>query len=164
MQCGGKSSCDDWPPDSRLQSSPHSSSLTRKKSKTREDGAARLRDDDDASSSSPDSSPEDSSQRSKGSGISGSGQKRHDSAFQDSSKEWMFHGTVAIHNTVDWDRSDVAEDRRMLAERITESFADCGQSIKRSLSDHALASIDCTVIISNIYVVTDDLHHGVANP
>jgi hypothetical protein len=74
-----------------------------------------------------------------------------------------FHCTVAIHNTVDWDRrlrSDVAEDRRMLAEGITESFVDCGQSIKRSLSDHAPASIDCAVIISNIYDVTDDLHHG----
>jgi hypothetical protein len=41
MQCGGDSSGDDWPPNSRLQSSPHLSSLTRKKSKTREDGAAR---------------------------------------------------------------------------------------------------------------------------
>jgi hypothetical protein len=104
--------------------------------------------------------PEDSLQRSKGSCTSGSWQKRQDSAFQDSSKDWIFHGTVAIHNTVDWDHSDVAEDRCMLAERLTESFADCGQSIKRSLSDHAPASIDCAVIISNIYDVTDDLQHG----
>jgi hypothetical protein len=70
----------------------------------------------------------------------------------------MFHGTVAIHNTVDWDCSDVAEDRRMLAERLTESLAHCGQSIKRSLSDHEPASMDCAVISSND--VTDDLHHG----
>jgi hypothetical protein len=70
MQCCGDSSSDDWPPDSRLQSSTHPSSGIRKKSKTREDGAARLSDADDASSSSSDSSPVDSSQRSKGFGTS----------------------------------------------------------------------------------------------
>jgi hypothetical protein len=61
-----------------------------------------LSDDDDASSSSPDSSPADSTQRSKGSGTSGSGQKRQDSAFQEpeSSKEWMFYSTAALQYAV----------------------------------------------------------------
>jgi hypothetical protein len=51
-----------------------------------------------------------------------------------------------------------AEDRRMLAERLIESFTDFWQSIKRSLafSDHSPASIDYAVIVSNSYEVTDD--------
>jgi hypothetical protein len=68
----------------------------------------------------------------------------------------MFHGTVAIRYTMDWDRSDVFEDRRILTERLTESFTDFGENIKQSFSDHALASIDYAVIVSNIYKVTDD--------
>jgi hypothetical protein len=43
---------------------------------------------------------------------------------------------------MDWDRNDVAADRRMLAERLNESFADFGQTIKRTFSDHVPASID----------------------
>jgi hypothetical protein len=45
---------------------------------------------------------------------------------EDSSKEWMFHNTVEILHTKDWDRSDVAEDRRMLAESLKEAFTDFG--------------------------------------
>jgi hypothetical protein len=55
-------------------------------SKSREDGPSRLSKDDDKDSSS---SPEDSSQMSE------------DSATEESSKEWMFHGTVEILHTMD---------------------------------------------------------------
>jgi hypothetical protein len=74
---------------------------------------------------------------------------------KDSSKEWMFHSTVEILHTMEWDRSDVAED---LAESLKESFTDFGQTIKRlfSASGHLPASIDYTVIVSNIYEATDD--------
>jgi hypothetical protein len=73
---------------------------------------------------------------------------------EDSSKEWMFHGTVEILHTMDWDRSDVAEDRRMLAESLKEAFTDFGQTIQRILSDHAPASIDYAVIVRNNYEAT----------
>ncbi len=79
------------------------------------------------------------------------------------SQEWLFHGTVEILHTIDWDCSDVAEDRRMLpvlavrvAERLTESSTDFGQTIKKTFSDHATASIDYAVIVSSIYEGTDD--------
>jgi hypothetical protein len=94
MHSGGGSSDDDRPCNSRLQSSTYPSSRVKEKSKTwslkipklgvfktREDGPSRLSDDDDKDSSS---SPEDSSQMS-----------------EDSSKEWMFHGTVEILHTID---------------------------------------------------------------
>jgi hypothetical protein len=70
-----------------------------------------LVDDDDDSSSSA-----DSSQMTKSSCTSGSWQKRHDSAFQvpDSNKECIFHCTLAMQHTMDWDCSDVAEDCRKL--------------------------------------------------
>ncbi len=64
----------------------------------------------------------------------------------------MFHGTVEILNKMDWDRSDVAEDRRMLAESLKESSTD----YKRIFSDHAPSSIDYAVIDSNIHEATDD--------
>jgi hypothetical protein len=64
----------------------------------------------------------------------------------------MFHGTVEILHTTDWDRSDVAEDRRMPAESLKESSTD----YKRIFSDHAPASIEYAVIVSNIYEATDD--------
>jgi hypothetical protein len=57
---------------------------------------------------------------------------------------------------MDWDRSDVAEDRRMLAESLKEAFTDFGPTIQRIFSDHAPASIDYAVIVSNIYEATDD--------
>ena len=62
----------------------------------------------------------------------------------------MFHGTVAIHNTVDWDRSDVAEDRSMLVESLKEAFTDFkfGPTIQRLFSDHAPVSIDYAVIVT----------------
>jgi hypothetical protein len=75
---------------------------------------------------------------------------------EDSSKEWMFHGTMEILHTMDWDRSDVAEDRRMLAESLKEAFTDFGPTIQRIFSDHAPTSIDYAVIVSNIYEATDD--------
>jgi hypothetical protein len=153
MHCGGESSDDDRPTDSRLQSSTHPSLRVRGKSKTwslknpklgvlktnsktREDGPSRLSDDDDKDSSS---SPEDSSQMS-----------------DDSSKEWMFHSTVEILHTMDWDCSDVAEDRRMLAESLKEAFTDFGPTIQSIFSDHAPASIDYAVIVSIVYEATDD--------
>jgi hypothetical protein len=105
---------------------------------TCEHGPSRLSDDDDKDSSS---SPEDSSQMS-----------------EDSSKEWMFHGTVEILHTMDWDRSDVAEDRSMLTESHKEAFTDFGPTIQKIFSDHAPASIDYAVIVSNIYEATDDQH------
>jgi hypothetical protein len=77
---------------------------------------------------------------SKSSGTSGSGQKWQDSAWSQTPPK---NGTAAIQYTMDWDSSDVAEDHRVLAERLTESFTDLGDSIKQSFSDHAPASIDC---------------------
>ena len=65
-------------------------------------------------------------------------------------------GTVEILHTMDWDRSDVAEDRRMLAESLKEAFTDFGPTIQRIFSDHAPASIDYAVIVSKIYEATDD--------
>jgi hypothetical protein len=104
-------------------------------SKTREvcdkDGLARLSDDDDKGSSS---SPEDSSQMS-----------------EVSSKEWIFHGTIEILHTMDWDSIGTAKDCPMLAESLKEAFTDLGQTIQRIFSDHAPASIHYAVIVSNIY-------------
>ncbi len=42
--------------------------------------------------------------------------------------------------------SDVAEDRRMLAESLEEAFTDFGQTIQRIFSDHAPASTDYALI------------------
>jgi hypothetical protein len=72
----------------------------------------------------------------------------------------MFHGTVAIQYTMDWDRSDIAENCRMLEERLTESFTNFGDiinltTIKQSLYDHAPASIHYAVVVSIIYEVID---------
>jgi hypothetical protein len=53
---------------------------------------------------------------------------------------------IAIPSTIDWVRGDVAEDRRILEERIIASFEDFGESIKQLFSDHAPASIDFGVI------------------
>jgi hypothetical protein len=50
----------------------------------------------------------------------------------------MFHGIVAS--------CDVAKGHHILEERIIASFADFGESIKPSFSDHVPASIDCAVI------------------
>jgi hypothetical protein len=79
---------------------------------------------------------------------------------EDSSKEWMFHGTVEILHAMDWDsrqvHSDVAENRRLLEESLKEAFTDFGPTIQRIFSDHAPASIDYAVIVSNIYEATDD--------
>jgi hypothetical protein len=153
IHSGGESSDNDRPADSRLQSSTYPSSRVKGKSKTwsltnpklgvlktnsktRKDGPSRLSDDDDKDSSS---SPEDSSKMSK-----------------DSSKEWIFHGIVEILHTMDWDRSDVAEDRRMLAESLKEAFTDFGPTIQSIFSDHAPASVDYAVIVSNIYEANDD--------
>jgi hypothetical protein len=125
MHSGGKSSDDDWPSDSRLQSLTYPSSCVKEKSKTwslkhpklgvlktksktLEDGPACLSDYDKDSSSLP----EDSSQMSR-----------------DSSKEWMFHCTVEILHTFDWDHSDVAEDCHMLVESLKEAFTGFGQTI-----------------------------------
>jgi hypothetical protein len=68
----------------------------------------------------------------------------------------MFHGTVEMLYTIDWNRSDVAEDRCILSERLTGSFTDFRQTIKWSFSDHVPASIHYAVIVSNIYEVTDN--------
>jgi hypothetical protein len=68
----------------------------------------------------------------------------------------MFHGTVEILHTMDWDRSDVAEDRRTLAESLKEASTDFGQTIQRIFSDHAPAPIDYAVTVSNIFEATDD--------
>jgi hypothetical protein len=62
---------------------------------------------------------------------------------------------ITLH-TLDWDRSDIAEDRRMLAESLKEASTDFGQNSQRIFSDHAPASIDYAVIVSNIYEATDD--------
>jgi hypothetical protein len=45
--------------------------------------------------------------------LKGSSSSLEDSSqmSEDSSKEWMFYGTIEILHTMDWDRSDVAEDR-----------------------------------------------------
>jgi hypothetical protein len=59
---------------------------------------------------------------------------------------------------MDWNRSDVAEDRRMLVESLKEAFTDFEQTILRTFSDHTPASIDYAVIVSNIYEATDDQH------
>jgi hypothetical protein len=69
------------------------------------------------------------------------------SLSEDSSKECLFHGTVEILLTMDWDSSDVADDRRMLAESLKEAFTDFGQTLQRtrtrifSESDHAPPSM-----------------------
>jgi hypothetical protein len=152
MHSGCESRDNDRPSDSRLQSSTYPSSRVKEKSKTwslknpkhgvlktnsktRENGPSRLSDDDDKYSSSP----EDSSRMS-----------------EDSSKEWMFHCTMEILHTMDWDRCDVAEDRRMLAESLKEAFTDFGPTFQKIFFDHAPAPIDYAVIVSNIYEGTDD--------
>jgi hypothetical protein len=39
---------------------------------------------------------------------------------------------------MDWDSSDVAENRHMLEESLTESFTDFEQTVKRIFSGHAM--------------------------
>ncbi len=56
----------------------------------------------------------------------------------DSSKEWVYDGIVAIQYTMDWDPSDVTEDRRIHVEKLTESFTGFGKTIQRSFSDQYL--------------------------
>jgi hypothetical protein len=53
---------------------------------------------------------------------------------------------------MDWDHSDVAEDRRILVESLKKAFTDFGQTIQRIFSDYVPASI------GNIYEATDDQH------
>jgi hypothetical protein len=67
--------------------------------------------------------------------------------------------TVLVHCYIQWighserisDRSDVAKDSHMLVKTLTESFTGFGKDIKQSFSDHAPASIDYAVIVSNIH-------------
>jgi hypothetical protein len=111
-----------------------------------------LQNDDDNYSSSGD----DSSQTSKSSGTSGNRPGRQDSSFQEPecSKEWMFHGVVALRYTMDWDHSDAAENRSELGQRLKASFPEIGKSIKESFSQHAPASIEHIMIVSNIEKVS----------
>jgi hypothetical protein len=63
----------------------------------------------------------------------------------------MIDGTVVIQYTTDWGHGDVDEDRRILAERLTDSVTYFGKSIKESFSDHEPALIDCAVLVSNFF-------------
>ena len=63
----------------------------------------------------------------------------------------MYHCTVEILHSMDWDSSDVAGDCHVLIESLAESFTDFGQTVKRIFSDHVPAYIDYAVNVSNIY-------------
>jgi hypothetical protein len=117
MQSGCDSSGNDQMPVARLQSLtyPKIPNLrVRKKIKNCKDWAAFSRDSR--------ATPDDSLQMSKSS-CTGSWQNRQDSAFHepDSSKEWV-PGTVEMQCTINWNHSDIVEDRRMLTESLNESF------------------------------------------
>ena len=75
-----------------LQSSTHSSLRVGNTPKNREKEAARMRSDDDDDSSSG----EDSSHMSHSSGSRGALQNYSSAEKQESSKEWMFEGTVTM--------------------------------------------------------------------
>jgi hypothetical protein len=140
---------DDRPPVPTLPSSIHQSLRVGNASEICEKAAARLRGHDDASSSSA----EDSSQPSKSSRTSGSATARA-SQDPDCSKEWMFHGNVALPcpsevTTVDWNRITVDD------WEIRQAFKkDIGGCVKALFSRRAPVTIEHIVIVSDITKVT----------
>ena len=118
---------DDWPPDPSLQPPTHPSNRLGDKSKNRKNEAARVcsRDDDDS-----DSSLEHSSEMGQSSGTCGRGTARQDSASQEqeTSKEWMFVGNVAVPNPsgVYWD--DINE---KVPDEVRKGFQKSGSSSRR---------------------------------
>ena len=141
----------DRPPVPTLPSSTHQSLRVRNASEICEKAAARLRGHDDADSSSA----EDSPQASKGSGTSGSASSTA-SRDPDRSKEWMFHGNVALPcpsevttTTVDWNRITVNDSE--IRQAFKKNIGECVQAL---FSRRAPVSIEHIVIVSDITKVT----------
>jgi hypothetical protein len=75
---------------------------------------------------------------------------------QDSSKEWMFQGNVAVLNLskVDWDDNDGVPDE------VREGFSEVGEELKVSFSINAPAKIECIVIVSYIEKVSCEVYQN----
>ena len=88
-------------------------------------------DDDDS-----DSSLAHSSEMGQSSGTSGRGTARRDSASQqpESSKEWMFEGTVAVPNLsgVDWD-----DENERVPDEVRKDFLEIGEGLQEQFSRNA---------------------------
>ena len=140
-----------------LQSSTHSSLRVGNTTKNREKEAAHLRRDDDDDSSSAD----ESSQMSHSSGSRGALRNSASSEKQESSKEWMFEGSVSMA------QFDKVKDGQIpdseIPNFISRNYQSFGEGLQLTFSQQAPVKIECIAILSDSQTVRWNRENVVVN-
>ena len=140
-----------------LQSSTHSSLRVGNTPKNREKEAAHLRRDDDDDSSSAD----ESSQMSHSSGSRGALRNSASSEKQESSKEWMFEGSVSMA------QFDKVKDGQIpdseIPNFISRNYQSFGEGLQLTFSQQAPVKIECIAILSDSQTVRWNRENVVVN-
>ena len=134
-------------PAPKLHSSTHPSLPAGNTPKNREKEAARMRSDDDDDSSSG----EDSSHMSHSSGSRGALQNYSSAEKQESSKEWMFEGTVSMSQFGRVKDGQVPDGE--IPNLIRQNYQNFGKDLQSTLSQKAPVKIECCAILSDSQTV-----------